>query len=463
MSRLLRRRGVWYADFRDERGRRRISLGKDITKAEAKATLAELVAQTRRRELGLEPVPVSLKSTVWQLVDWWLTHRAPRASVEIERARLEKHVKPASIGWHQVAQVKSTHFEAFFSVLEHTLSGASINHIRAKLRTAFERARREGVFNGINPLLETKKRKTVRRQYETLTLEEAHAALRMTAPQWRGLVACCVFLALRKGEAAALQKSDVDLVTKTVRVGRSWERDVTKGGEAAELPLVEPLMPYLVEAFKVKGELLFPDAKGRMRPRGCDPHLRLRTALKRLGFEPERIARIRLHDLRHTTATLLLRAGVELHHVQRILRHASPETTANTYAHLVTPDIRRAMGPLERGPNPAPPEAVPPTPPKGRAAEVSNSTQEVEAIPARFERATPGFGGHSSGLRVVSEPERALLDEPVLSGLKRPSGVVAPEPNVTDAEVLAPTRHTLAATGTTGRSIPFRGGMRIEG
>src|SRR5207237_60443 len=45
--------------------------------------------------------------------------------------------------------------------------------------------------------------------------------------------------------------------------------------------------------------------------------------------------RFRLHDTRHTTATLLLAAGVEVYAVARILRHSDPKITFETYAHLV--------------------------------------------------------------------------------------------------------------------------------
>src|SRR5205814_9307039 len=45
--------------------------------------------------------------------------------------------------------------------------------------------------------------------------------------------------------------------------------------------------------------------------------------------------RFRLHDTRHTTATLLLSAGVDLYAVARILRHTDPKVTFETYAHLV--------------------------------------------------------------------------------------------------------------------------------
>ena len=43
---------------------------------------------------------------------------------------------------------------------------------------------------------------------------------------------------------------------------------------------------------------------------------------------------IRFHDLRHTTATLLLRSGVLLVVVQKVLRHRDPKLTEATYGHL---------------------------------------------------------------------------------------------------------------------------------
>jgi integrase len=45
-------------------------------------------------------------------------------------------------------------------------------------------------------------------------------------------------------------------------------------------------------------------------------------------------SKMRFNGLRHTAATLMLRAGVDPRRVQRILRHASVTTTTGTYAHL---------------------------------------------------------------------------------------------------------------------------------
>ncbi len=55
-------------------------------------------------------------------------------------------------------------------------------------------------------------------------------------------------------------------------------------------------------------------------------------------------------SFRHTTATLLLRAGVPLQDVQRILRHADIRTTISTYGHMVCEDLRASVGLLPAGP-----------------------------------------------------------------------------------------------------------------
>jgi integrase len=56
--------------------------------------------------------------------------------------------------------------------------------------------------------------------------------------------------------------------------------------------------------------------------------------------------RIRFRDLPHSTATLLLRAGASPQHVQRILRHASINTTIGTYGHLIVEDLRASLAML---------------------------------------------------------------------------------------------------------------------
>jgi integrase len=52
------------------------------------------------------------------------------------------------------------------------------------------------------------------------------------------------------------------------------------------------------------------------------------------------LPRVRLYDARHSCATMLLEAGVEMKRVQELLGHASMILTADTYSH-VTPAFKR--------------------------------------------------------------------------------------------------------------------------
>jgi len=56
---------------------------------------------------------------------------------------------------------------------------------------------------------------------------------------------------------------------------------------------------------------------------------------------------IRFHDLRHTTATLLLRSGVPLVAVQKVLRHRDPKLTEAVYGHLATDYLRTEVNRLK--------------------------------------------------------------------------------------------------------------------
>jgi integrase len=391
MSRLMQRNGAWYVDYSDERKKRvRKKLEGVRSKREAEARLAELVTQVTRRQLGLEPAAVSVRSTVWHLVDWWLTNRCPARSQNNERRRLTKHLRDSELGRMPVAHARSSHFEAWFSELERPreeldgqalLGPASINHLRSKLRTAFERARREDVFSGKNPLQDTKKRRVPKGIYETLSAEEAVQVLAKVPPQWRGFIAAAIYLALRKGEIAGLLKQHVDLKRMQLKVARSYERETTKGGHGDLLPIPDVMRPYLEVALKSPGLLLFGDARGRMRKPNSKPDVTLRRALKHanicIGYRlicrrctpdgklagqvvaerpmpppkcPVCTTRklwvtplprhVRFHDLRHSTATILLREGVDAHRVQKLMRHASFDTTSRTYAHLIVEDLR---------------------------------------------------------------------------------------------------------------------------
>ena len=56
----------------------------------------------------------------------------------------------------------------------------------------------------------------------------------------------------------------------------------------------------------------------------------------------------RIHDLRHTAATLMLAARVSLTNVSKILGHSNPEVTARVYAHSLEANRRHAIEAVAR-------------------------------------------------------------------------------------------------------------------
>jgi integrase len=231
--------------------------------------------------------------------------------------------------------------------------------------------------------------------YHLLRAEEVPTVLEKAGATWRDLCATAIYLGLRKGELFGLRKQDVNLVDREITIGRSHASDTTKGKKAVVLPIPKPLQPFLEHAVQsAPGPLVFPRENGTRRPEKTSMEKVWRRILVRadvlIGYRhtcrrcaarkqpathefpddkqrrcpacnmrmwPAGIPRpMRFHDVRHTTATLLLKAGVPIQHVQRILRHANVRTTVDTYGHLANEDLR---APLELLPKPTE-KALPP-------------------------------------------------------------------------------------------------------
>ncbi len=60
------------------------------------------------------------------------------------------------------------------------------------------------------------------------------------------------------------------------------------------------------------------------------------------------LAHIRIHDFRHTHATLLINEGINIQEIARRLGHSNVEITWNTYAHLYPREEERAVAILDK-------------------------------------------------------------------------------------------------------------------
>lgn len=141
------------------------------------------------------------------------------------------------------------------------------------------------------------------------TLAQINRHLKAIAdPDGRAFATIAAFTGMRRGEIIAITKADIGRQYITVRPATAKSRR----------PRLVPIVPEI------------------------------RAALKFIPFgyhkdtysDIARAAGFRLHDLRHSTASLLLNSGASLEVVGQVLGHASLQTTRR-YAHLA-PDVARA-------------------------------------------------------------------------------------------------------------------------
>ena len=145
---------------------------------------------------------------------------------------------------------------------------------------------------------------------------------------------------IRRGELAGLQVADVNVTRRVLHVRRaiSVTRGVRrvkrpKSGRSRSLRLDDPTCRVLAHLVDNRdgdpNRYLFEgNDRGPMNPMTL-------TASFRRAVSHAPVPRIRLHDLRHTHATLMLEAGVPIRVVSERLGHASIRLTLDVYAHVL--------------------------------------------------------------------------------------------------------------------------------
>ena len=143
---------------------------------------------------------------------------------------------------------------------------------------------------------------------------------------------------LRQDEIIKLSWDRVDLFRKTLTILEQKNR----GKDT--LPLNEQVIEILKARYKVrsiKSNLVFFNKMGE----ALDPD-NLRRSFY-FFVEKAKVNKCRWHDLRHTFATRLVQAGVDLYKVQKLLRHKSPIMTQR-YAHHYSESLRDGVEALDK-------------------------------------------------------------------------------------------------------------------
>ena len=341
----------------DGRWQARASYWRDGTlhrKAVYAKTRSEVERKLRKLLTELEHgrVPADGRLTVRDFLERWFTlHRArlrPRTVRTYEQI-IRLYLVP-ELGRLRLAHLVPSEIErALLRLCERGLAPRTVAHCRAVLRRALQDAVRDGLL-ARNPAALAQPPAVPPPQTTVWTAEEARTFLAAAREHWLlPLFQLLLATGLRLGEALGLSWEDVDAEAGILVV--RWQLQHVDG-QFVRLPPKSkqsrrtlPLPALAREALVRQREQQAtwrqagawrgnPWALVFTTHAGTPLHARnVHHTFTRL-VEQAGLPRIRLHDLRHSCATLLLEAGVDLKTISALLGHSQLSVTADYYAHV---------------------------------------------------------------------------------------------------------------------------------
>lgn len=355
----------------------KISVGKDATtgkykyqwttvkgtKKEAEKRLSELLNQL---DNGTFMKPG--KTTVAEYLERWLKsyawpNLAPRTAEGYEHI-CRRHLIPA-LGNMTLTGLKPEHLQQYQSGKlsggrcdgKGGLSPRTVRHHHMVLHDALEHAVKMGLLNR-NIADAVSPPSCQRPQWQTLSELDISTFLEAAKQTpYHVLFYEALFTGMRRSELLALRWCDVDLLLCQAHVTRSLHHLLTgeivirtpKTAKGRRMVALSPSAALLLQGHRDKQEaqrailgipltdndLIFSDLDGKPLLPNTVTHAWIKL-VRRIGLKG-----IRLHDARHTHASLMLKQGVHPKIVQERLGHASIQMTLDTYSH-VAPGLQEA-------------------------------------------------------------------------------------------------------------------------
>lgn len=335
---------------------RRVTIG-TVGKIETDKAREEARIIIRQAELGFDRAAEKAKAraemTLAQLCDLYLAEGCDtkKASTLVsDRGRIERHIKPL-MGRKRVGEIDRADVERF---MRDVANGKTATDVKTgKFGRAIVEGgkgtatRTVGLLGGImsfavsrhlrkdNPVrgvkrYADKKGETFLSASQLATIGEALSTLEANgaSPSAIAIIRLLALTGARKSEIASLRWSEVDFERSYLRLGDS------KTGAKA-VPIGAPALETLATVPRIAGSpFVFPAGAGESHFQGTDKVWRL---VRLAAGLPD----LRLHDLRHSFASVGLARGDALPVIGAILGHADVKTTSR-YAHLADDPVRKS-------------------------------------------------------------------------------------------------------------------------
>lgn len=326
------------------------------SKKEAERRLSELLHQL---DTGVLVVPS--KTTVAEFLERWLEdYVRPKLSLrgaERYESIVRTHLIP-SLGNVPLTQLKPDHLQRHYAArLTDGLSPRTIRYHHTVIHKALQTALKWGLL-GRNVADGADVPRAHSHEMQTWDEDEVETFLEaVKSTSYYTLFYTALFTGMRRSELLALRWKDVDLLLNQIYVQRglhhlkdgSYAFSEPKSAKSRRTIALPPSLTLLLTEHYKKQRL----DKGMLSIPLTDDDLVFSTPEGK-PLRPNTVSRawttlaarahvrvIRLHDARHTHASLLLKKGIHPKIVQERLGHSSIQTTLDTYSHT-TPGLQQA-------------------------------------------------------------------------------------------------------------------------
>jgi integrase len=346
-------RGKYRLQYVDSQGRNRTKTA--LNKHDA---YKELVRLEQQLLIGTSTAGYKESPNLTEWLETWLKRRQSEVRITTFlglESTVRLHIVP-TLGQRRLDEVFVQHIEQLYASLlsNKGLSPATVRKVHVALGQAFSMAVRYG-FLPRSPIAEVRvpavrvsRKDTFDAQEVRLILDTASAI----SPRTYARFLLALRLGMRQGERLALNWNDLDLAQGLVRITKSVDAIPGLGAVVTppksaqsyrEVPMdSETLLAFIkykesISSVNTLSDLVFPSRSGN--------HANARVdydAWKRL-LRRARVRSLKLHDARHSAATLMLASGADARSIQFVLGHSSPGFTLATYVHPNTSRLREVL------------------------------------------------------------------------------------------------------------------------
>jgi integrase len=317
---------AYFIDYYDPAGRRCRKTFDSYTAAKAaeKTTQADILRGQYRL------VTKEARILFDDFIDQYIEHQKLNERNTATHENSKKHLLPFFRGMY-LNDITARDIEAYRGArLRDGVKRATVNRERAMLSGIFDLARAWKIYHGDNPLSDVKKFREEGIQIHPLEPEEARRLIDACAPRLRPIVILALHTGARRNEILELKWEDIDFEKGFVLFRK------TKNKKIRSVEMNETVFHTLKRVEK-KGPYVFMSSRKGFGGPSRTIQKPYAQAVEAAGLGPTRF-----HDLRHTCATRLIEAGVDLVTVKEILGHSSIQTTMR-YVHPSAANRRRAV------------------------------------------------------------------------------------------------------------------------